>query len=95
MPQVVRLNDYCSGHSCWPTRPTITASEDVFVNGRGAHRKTDALAVHCCGLSCHGGTTVQGSPNVFVNGLPIARITDKVDCGSVLLTGSENVFANG
>jgi len=32
---------------------------------------------------------------VFVNGKPLARIGDSVDCGSSNQTGSQDVIANG
>ena len=95
MPGIVRLGDKCSGHGCFPSRPCIEASENVFVNGRGAHRLGDAWASHCCGPICHGGSAAGGSENVFVNGKPVCRIGDPVSCGSTMVEGSENVFANG
>ena len=59
MPGVSRLGDVCTGHGCFPSRPSTGAS-----------------------------------PNVFVNGMEIARIGDPVACGSAVATGSGNVFAN-
>ena len=88
----VRLGDICSGHGCYPPRPNLTASNDVFINGLGAHRVGDSWQEHCC-KSCHGGTTISGSTDVFINGLPLARIGDQVDCGSVCLQGSTDVFS--
>ena len=35
---------------------------------------------------------IQGSDNVFINGLPAFRIGDKIDCGSRGMTGSDDVF---
>ena len=63
----------------------------MFVNGSGSHRLGDSWQIHCC-ESCHGGTTISGSSTVFVNGIPKARVGDQIDCGSVCLTGSNNVF---
>lgn len=93
MPAAHRLGDVCTGHGCWPSRPNVQASGDVFVNGVGWHRVGDAWAVHCCGPSCHGGVLAAGSSTVFVNGLSAARIGDPVSCGSACATGSSNVFA--
>lgn len=92
MPEVTRLGDLCTGHGCWPPRPNDEASPDVFTNGIRTHRETDHWPVHCCG-SCHDGNLEKGSRTVFVNGLPIARIGDPVDCGSHVAEGSPNVFA--
>jgi len=93
MPGASRLGDICTGHGCFPSRPNISASEDVFVNDIGSHRVGDMWDVHCC-ASCHDGVTIQGSPDVFVNDQPKARIGDAVDCGSMILEGSEDVLVN-
>lgn len=49
-----------------------------------------------------GGQILAGSPNVFVNGLPVARIGDGVQghglgehAGPTMMAGSPNVFVNG
>lgn len=95
MPSCVRLGDLCTGHGCFGGRPNSSASGNVFYNSLGAHRVGDGWIVHCCGPVCHGSVQASGSPNVFVNGIPQARIGDAVACGSANATGSPNVFANG
>ena len=87
-----RLGDRCSGHGCFPPRPNNEASTDVFWNDLGAHRQTDSYEIHCCGDSCHGGELAEGSSTVFINDLPIGRVTDPVSCGSAIIEGSPNVF---
>ena len=37
----------------------------------------------------------QGSPNVFVNGLPLGRLGDAFSCGIKVASGSPNVITNG
>jgi len=93
MAKAALLSDQCSGHSCWPSRPNITASSDVIINGRGAQRVGDQYVVHCCPDSgCHPGAVIQGSSTVFVNGRAVARIGDALDCGSIIMgPGSSNV----
>lgn len=95
MPAVTRLGDLCSGHGCWPPRPSITASSNVLVNGKGAVRLNDQYAVHCCKSKCHDGLLAMGSGTVFVNGRSLGRIGDPVNCGSVVAQASSNVFAGG
>lgn len=90
-----RLGDSCTGHSCYPPRPSVQASPNVFVNGIPWHRQSDAWAVHCCGLSCHDSVLARGSSTVFVNKLQAGRISDPVACGSAVMTGSADVFAGG
>lgn len=93
MPAAVRLNDICSGHASFPPRNNVAASTDVLINGMGAHRVGDGWAVHCDPTSCHAGVEASGSGTVFVNGKPLARVGDQIDCGSTCATGSSNVFA--
>lgn len=96
MPHVVRLGDLCTGHGCWPPRGNCTASPNVLTNNIPQHRLTDKWPPHCCpAVGCHPGTTVQGSPNVFVNMLAIARQGDAVSCGSRCNQHSPDVIANG
>jgi uncharacterized Zn-binding protein involved in type VI secretion len=101
----VRKKDLCTGHDCYPPRPTKGCSPNVFYNSRGAHRLGDDLLGHCCiTLSkekdkekvivsgCHTGKTTSGSGSVFINSLSAVRVQDSVDCGSVMMTGSHNVY---
>jgi uncharacterized Zn-binding protein involved in type VI secretion len=37
---------------------------------------------------------LNGSPTIFINGLPVARIGDDVDCGSKTQQGSLDVFGD-
>jgi uncharacterized Zn-binding protein involved in type VI secretion len=95
MPAVTRLGDNCTGHGCFPPRPNVQASSDVFVNKIGAHRQSDAWAVHCCGIPCHSSVLAAGSSTVYVNKKQLCRIGDPVACGSVSAQGSSSVFAGG
>lgn len=42
----------------------------------------------------HDSISASGSANVFVNGLPLCRVGDEVECGSRMKFGSKNVFVN-
>lgn len=96
MPAASRLGDLCTGHGCFPPRPSIAASPNVFVNGIPKLRVSDPYAVHdCADCADHGGVVQAGSQTVFVNGLAAARIGDPVDCGSAIAEGSTNVFIGG
>ncbi len=95
MPAVTRLGDLCSGHGCWPPRPSNSASTDVLANGKGAMRLNDSYFVHCCKKKCHPGNLIVGSGSVFINSRPAGRIGDQVNCGSVAAQGSPNVFIGG
>lgn len=46
-------------------------------------------------LTTTGNTVLSGSPNVKINGLPVARMTDPVSGMSVMITvGSPNIKVN-
>ena len=95
---VARLGDTSTPDPCLaPPRPTIVGSGDVFVNGLAAHRLGDSWAPHSCVLPTpqppHQAVTSSGSGSVYVNGKPLARVGDTISCGSVIATGSGNVFA--
>ena len=93
MPAVTRLGDLCTGHGCFPPRPSISASPNVYANGIPICRVSDSYAPHgCSNCPPHPGNLVQGSPTVFINGLPVSRIGDALNCGSSAMTGSPNVF---
>ena len=88
-----RLHDICTGHGCFPPRPCIEASTDVFTNNRGAMRVGDVFATHCCPKKgCHKGNLARGSSTVFINNRAAGRITDPVSCGSRVMTASDNVL---
>ena len=86
-----RLTDICSGHSCYPPRPNIQGSEDVFFNNLPAHRQMDKWMVHTC-HSTHDGFLAMGSQTVFTNGKQQGRVMDPVSCGSKVATGSPDIF---
>lgn len=92
MPAATRLGDVCSGHGCFPPRIVTTGSPNFFINGLAAVRQGDIWESHCCGPTCHEGITEECSTKVFINGLPAARIGDKIDCGSYIAQGSPNTF---
>ncbi|MFJ2390590.1 PAAR domain-containing protein [Pseudomonas koreensis] len=62
------------------------------MSGKPAARKTDTVRCPRCG-----GTAIEsGSPNVFFDGLPAARVTDCTTCGSVLtMAAMSSVQING
>lgn len=92
MPGVARMTDMCTGHGCFPSRPNVQGSPNVFVNGIPAHRQGDYWPTHCCEDQCHDGVLARGCHNVFVNGVELGRVGDPVSCGSHVAMGSGNVF---
>lgn len=106
MPAATRLNDQengtCDlGKSCCPhsrTGTNGTVSENVFINGLGAHRKGDTGMCNCP----HNGifVTTSGSSTVFINGLAATRVGDETTCQNCgkkgsHVTGSDSIFIGG
>ena len=92
MSAVTRLGDVCTGHGCFPPRVNDEASDNVFINGIGAHRVGDHWVTHCCTIICHDATASEGSSTVFINGKAAVRIGDMLSCGSASAEGSPSVF---
>ena len=86
---------------CYPSHKTIKASADVLAEGFRVVRVGDAVAPH--GGSCskhrtpHGAKVQAGSASVFLNGKPMAREDDTVECATgqtaPLLRGRATVVA--
>lgn len=97
MPAVARLGDACTGHGCWPPRPSTGSSPTVYANGIAVHRQSDGWAAHTCPAipETHASSLAAGSTTVFANGLQLGRIGDPVACGSSVAAGSPDVFAGG
>lgn len=91
---VVRQTDISQGHGCFPPRPCVTGSPNVFYNGLPSQRVTDYYPTHCCGNTCHDGSLLSGSSTVFVNGLAQGRLGDPVSCGDTAGGNcSPNIFS--
>lgn len=91
-----RKGDMSMGH-CFSPRGNTSGAGSVFINGVAAHvaGNTSSWPSHTCGTSSHPSKTASGSGTVFVEGKPLARIGDPLDCGDMIAQGSSNVFAGG
>ncbi len=106
MPAATRLRDSTSGRcdlglKCCPHGRSGTnqdASQDVMINGLGAHRKGDTGPTNCP----HGGTfqSIGASGSVMINGKGATRIGDSTVCtgcgqSGSHVAGSPNVIIGG
>ena len=100
MPAVSRKGDSLStGHICASTTTLDTPGQGTcFANSILIARVSDPTVPHpnppAPPCPDHVANVNAGSPNVYVEGLAVARIGDSTDSGA-LTTGSGNVFANG
>jgi uncharacterized Zn-binding protein involved in type VI secretion len=69
-------------------------SSSVFINGLPATMV--GLATGECSKDPGAPRRVAtGASTVFINGMPAGRMTETMDCGAVIRTGSSNVFIGG
>lgn len=73
-----------------PAGGITSGSSDVFINGLKAAFVQGSVGL--CTKHPVPPMVAEGSAKVFINGLPAARKGDKLTCGSVIDSGSENVF---
>lgn len=96
MSSATRLGDQDTGHDDCPPTALVSASTDVFINGKGAGRVGDTYAPHGCHVHpSHSGSISSGSSTVFINGRKAGRIGDAVSCGGSVRDGSSDVFIGG
>lgn len=96
MPACTRVGvDLSAGH-CFPARAADSAGQStVSINSILATVVGAHYPAHTCGVVTHDGYASGGSSTVFIEGKPIHRIGDDIDCGDVSAAGSRNVFAGG
>lgn len=101
MPAAARAQNQdtvSTGHPCDATT-TIqgTLQTNVYFDQFLAAVQGDVLAPHTylVGGSCipHTAYVNEGSPNVFINNIAVARVGDSADQGSII-TGSSTVIIN-
>ena len=96
MSNATRLGDLDTGQDACPHTALVSASTNVFINGKGAGRVGDSYAAHgCVNHPSHSGVIASGSSSVFINGRAAGRIGDAVSCGGSVAEGSSNVFIGG
>jgi uncharacterized Zn-binding protein involved in type VI secretion len=96
---VCTVDQISTVHACDSTAGIQgTLITTVTIGGNPIAVQGDAIAPHTIlvGDDCvpHGAVINAGSSKVFAGGIPVARIGDSADAGSVI-SGSSNVFAGG
>ena len=93
-----RKGDKETGHG-YSVKGSSQGSDDVFIDGKKAHTSGHTWPDHNKGDSWHRGrSTTTGSGSVYINGAPMARVSDSISsdsisCGSQIAQGSETVFS--
>lgn len=92
MPPVTLLGHVCTGHGCWPSRPSAEGEPAFRINGLPVHCQGHAWAAHTCPAipETHASVLAAGSANFRINGRQLGRIGDPVACGSAVAEGVNN-----
>lgn len=95
MPQTHRLGDCNTADGCVTNIPQNNVFANdllVVVNGSigTSHPPCPDPAIHCAG----NWVTANGSPNVFVNNIPVNFTGNADTCGHTRAAGSPNVITN-
>lgn len=90
--KAIRLGiDQSTGHNGYFPVVAVSASSNVFVNGKGAVRKGDSYAPHWKRDSRPHTGSARSSSSVLINGKPAQRAGDGNSCGDTASNGSSNV----
>ena len=100
MPAIAVEQTLSTGHSCFPpTNAVGPYSTKTRINGKFIQLEQYTMyAAHTCDETTHISSqrkVTTGSTKVFVEGKPVARIGDPIDCGDAVSVGSSDTFAGG
>ncbi|MBT7306938.1 MAG: PaaR repeat-containing protein [Gammaproteobacteria bacterium] len=86
MAAVTLRGHKCSGHGCWPPRPSEEGEPRFTVKGVPVHLQGHAWLPHTCGET-HASVLQSGSRRFTVKGRQLGRVGDPVACGSTVAEG--------
>lgn len=95
MPAVTCQGDNCTGHTCWPPRPSIEGEGRFTIAGKAAHLQGHGWGPHKCGSNTHTGTLSSGAGGFTVGGRQLGRVGDPVSCGSKVAQGNSRFTVGG
>ena len=89
MPLITLKGMQCTGHGCWPARPSTQGTDLFDVEGTPVHLQAHTWAAHTCPSipETHASQLAAGSSLFDVEGLQVGRVDDPVACGSTVAEG--------
>jgi uncharacterized Zn-binding protein involved in type VI secretion len=72
----------------------LKGSGTVLANGKPVGLHVSPITPHRRGKKHKISKTVSGSPNVFVEGVPVLRVGSGTTCGHKIATGSSNIYVS-
>lgn len=89
MPAVTLKGHSCTGHGCWPPRPSSQGDLKFTVGSIPVHCEGHAWAAHTCPdiPETHASVLSAGAPRFTIGGRQLGRIGDPVACGSSVAQG--------
>lgn len=97
MPAVSLEQHLSTGHGCFPPTQAVGPYADTaYFNGKKIQLENYTMyATHNCGTTVHPSTSRKvptGSSTFFMEGKPVVRIGDAIECGDAVAQGSANSF---
>ncbi|MBR9778455.1 MAG: PaaR repeat-containing protein [Rhodospirillales bacterium] len=92
MPSVTLKGHSCTGHGCWPPRPSSQGDAKFTVGGIPVHCEGHGWAAHTCPAipETHASVLASGAPRFTVGGKQLGRVGDPVACGSSVAQGHDS-----
>lgn len=88
MPGIARKTDIGSAHESWLETQIIEGSPNTTLDSLPIARDGDALESHTSNGNTHSRHISGGVDNVFLDSRRVAVIGTPIDCGGVIITGS-------
>lgn len=88
MPGIARKTDIGSSHELWLETQITEGSPNTTLDSLPIARDGDALESHTANGNTHSRHISGGVDNVFLDSRRIAVIGTPIDCGGVIITGS-------
>lgn len=93
MAGAVRFGDSDTGHDDFPARSNTGGSDDVVINGKGAHRVGDSWPEHAKDVTTYNSQTTENDDGTTTTIL-VPVVTHYHHAGTAS-TGSGSVYVNG
>ena len=96
MPKIALKGDPATNHGPFHPSPSVPQpplpTSPVLINGQVPLLEGDPiLPLVAPNTPPHPRAVKKGSPTVTINGIPVARLDDPVDCGGKIMSVSSNV----
>lgn len=88
MPKITLKGHMCTGHGCFPPRPSNQGCTGFTINGVPVHLQTHSWSAHGCATCApHPSVLANGISGFTINEREVGSVGDPVACGSSVAQG--------